>query len=382
MFNDHLMIVMLIAISAGAIYYKQWLSHLPHNFPFEWIMAVILGAISSTSSIRTFLKEPDLVFFLPIEHKMSTYFRNGFIYSFAIHIIAVSVAFLALLPMYTQFTDHSASQAFVVFIILMMIKGWNLLLAQRMFYFSENEARFYDLVLRFIFNVSFLVLLFASAPFLYLFLLLIVAVLWIGAFFFLTKEKTIKWDPLLKNEIKQRNRFYRIANLFVDVPHLRNEVKPRRWLDWASNNIPLQKERMFDFLYIKTFIRSGEYLGLYVRLLVIAGFLVTGVNLPYAGLVIVPFFIYLSGLQLVALYKEHDYKLWLDLYPVSPTNRLDAFFKLLFRLMIGKGILLSLVLLWGEGLLMGLSALIVSIIFSYLFVHSYLKKKLTKNLTV
>jgi ABC-2 type transport system permease protein len=382
MFNDHLMIVMLIAFSAGALYYKQWLSELSATFPYEWVMAVFLGVVLTTSSVRTFLKEPDIVFFLPIEHKMSSYFRSGFIYSFVIHSLMVVAVFFILVPMYIQFTNNTFSQVILILFILIILKGWNLLLSQRMFYFIESETRIFDKTLRFIFNLIFLALLFETGSFIYLLILLIVALLWLGAFVLITRGKTIKWEALIKEEVKQSSRFYRIANLFIDVPHLRNEVKPRRWLDWVSGSIPFQKEKLFDFLYLKTFIRSGEYLGLYVRLVVIAGFLVIGVKFPYAGLIIVPFFIYLSGLQLLALYKEHDHKIWLDLYPVSNSERLQAFFNLLFKLMVGKGILLSILLLWGEGIVTGLLSGIVSVSFSFLFVHYYLKKKLTKNLSM
>lgn len=380
MFNDHLMIVLLIALSAGALYYKEWLTQLPDTFPFQWVIGVVLGLILASSSIRTFLKEPDLVFLLPVEHKMSSFFQKGFNYSLIVNSITILVSFLPFIPMYNRFANNESLDYLFVIMILLFLKGWNLLLAQRMFYFIEDSARIMDKVMRLIFNVSFLVLLFGNASFTYLFLLIIIAILWLSAFYFMTKDKLMmKWEVLLKEELKQSNRFYRIANLFIDVPHLRNEVKPRRWLNFLSNSVPFEKEKVFDFLYIKTFIRSGEYLGLYIRLFVIAGFLTIGVNFPYAGLVIIPFFIYLSGLQLMPLYKEHDQKLWVDLYPVSGEKRLTSFLSLIVKLMMTKGIILSLLLMWDEGIKMGLYGGIVSVLFSYVFVQIYLKKKLLKR---
>lgn len=380
MFNDHLMIVLLIALSAGALYYKEWLTQLPDTFPFQWLMGIVLGFILASSSIRTFLKEPDLVFLLPVEHKMSTFFQKGFNYSLIVHSITILVSFLPFIPMYNRFANNESLDYLFVIMILLFLKGWNLLLAQKMFYFIEDSARIMDKVMRLIFNVSFLVLLFGNASFTFLLLLIIIAILWLSAFYFMTKDKLMmKWEVLLKEELKQSNRFYRIANLFIDVPHLRNEVKPRRWLNFLSNSVPFKNDKVFDFLYIKTFIRSGEYLGLYIRLIFIAGFLSIGIDFPYAGLFIIPFFIYLSGLQLMALYKEHDQKLWVDLYPVSGERRLTSFLSLILKLMMTKGIILSALLMWDEGIKMGLYGGIESVLFSYVFVQTYLKKKLLKR---
>jgi ABC-2 type transport system permease protein len=378
MFNDHLMIVLLIAISAGAVYYNQWLSQLPSTFPFQWVMAIILGVIVTSSAIRSFLKEPDLVFLLPVEHRMNSYFKNGLIYSFITQGFILLLTFLALVPMYIQFTDSPFYKITLVFFIMLVLKGWNMFLTWRMFHLLDRNSTVFDYGIRLFYNIVFLALLLSSAPFIYLFILIIIAILWALAFYVMSKGKSVKWELLLKAEIKQMNRFYQLANLFVDVPHLRNEVKPRRWLDWVSSSIPLHKERLYDFLYLKTFIRSGEYLGLYVRLMVIAGMIIIGIHLTYAGLIIVPFFIYLSGLQLFAMFKQHDNKLWLDLYPVAITERRLAFLGLIFKLMIGKGLVLSVLLLLTEGVWIAILCVAISSGFSYLFVHFYLKNKLLK----
>ncbi len=376
MFNDHLMIVLLIAISAGAVYYKKWLSELPSSFPYEWVMAVILGIVITSAPIKTFLKDPDLIFLLPVEHKLTLFYKNGLIYSFVLQSFLLLVTYIALVPMYVQFTESTSLNIMIILLILLMLKSWNLLLSWKMHYFIDRNIRVIDISIRFVFNIVLIGLLLARAPFIFLIVLLLTGLLWLFSFMVMTKEKSVKWEPLLQSETRQMNRFYRLANLFVDVPHLRSEVKPRRWLDWVTSSISLRKERLFEFIYIKTFIRSGEFLGLYIRLLVIAGVIVSGVNLKYSALLIIPFFIYLSGLQLLALYKQHDNKLWLDLYPVSVNSRQGAFLDLILKLMISKGIVLSAVLLWNEGFVDAFLAAVVSIIFSYLFVQVYLKNKL------
>jgi ABC-2 type transport system permease protein len=379
MFNDHLMIVILIAVSAGAVYYNQWLSQLPKAFPYDWVMGIILGVVITASSIRSFLKEPDLVFLLPVEHKMSEYFKKGIIYSFVIHSLTVLVTFLVLVPMLNQFTETSLQKLLVLYFIMLVLKGWNLFLTWRMLHIFEHTSTWFDYLIRLSFTTVFLVLLFGGASFIYMVILLVIAVIWAASFFAMTRGKSVKWELLLNAEIKLMNRFYRLANLFVDVPHLRSEVKPRRWLDWVSASIPLKHDRVFDFLYIKTFVRSGEYLGLYIRLLVIAGFILSGVHFEFASLLIVPFFIYISGLQLLTMYKHHDQKLWLDLYPSSRSTRQLAFQRLLIKLMIGYVFGLSLLVVFFKGVLVAVICAIVSALFSYVFVYIYVKAKLVKQ---
>jgi len=64
-------------------------------------------------------------------------------------------------------------------------------------------------------------------------------------------------------------RLYRIANMFVDVPALKERVSRRKWLDFVLSMIG--EKRTYLYLYTRTFLRSGNYFGLYMRLLVIGG---------------------------------------------------------------------------------------------------------------
>ena len=41
----------------------------------------------------------------------------------------------------------------------------------------------------------------------------------------------LKWDLLIAQEEKRMASFYRLANLFTDVPKLKDTVKRRKWLD-------------------------------------------------------------------------------------------------------------------------------------------------------
>ncbi|MFD1739123.1 ABC transporter permease [Bacillus salitolerans] len=376
MFNDHLMIVLLIAFSAGAIYYKGWLTQLSNPSPYIWLVAVVLGIFISASPIRSFLKEADLVFLLPVEHKMDRFFQKGFIYSYILQSSSASIIYIIFIPLLLHIQDRSPIQLLMMYILILLLKFWNSRQSWRMYYYIEKETRRSDYLLRLVFNIAFLFFLFSGASMIYLFMMVVIALLWHISFVRLTKDKSLKWELLLEEEAKLMGRFYRIANMFVDVPHLKNEIKSRKWLNWATGSIAYKQKNVYSMLYAKTFIRSGEFLGIFTRLFVIAGLLVYVMDYRYAGALIVPFFIYLSSLQLLSMYKVHENKIWLTIYPLSESTRQASFANLLMLLMVGKAMVLSAVVISSAGFYSAGVTFIVSVLFSYVFIQYYLKRKL------
>src|SRR5690625_1735053 len=88
-FNGHLAFASFFLVAALAYYYQAWLAQLPENFPTAIIIGISFGLVVSYSPVRTLLKEPDLVFLIVAEDKMSAYFRNTLIYSFVIQLYIV-----------------------------------------------------------------------------------------------------------------------------------------------------------------------------------------------------------------------------------------------------------------------------------------------------
>src|SRR5699024_10835108 len=94
------------------------------------------------------------------------------------------------------------------------------------------------------------------------------AVLFLANFHVSRKQPGIVWDLLVEKDHSRMQFFYRIANMFTDVPHLKNRAKRRKYLDGLIAKIPFAKKYTYDYLYRITFIRSGDYLNMYVRLFV------------------------------------------------------------------------------------------------------------------
>lgn len=121
---------------------------------------------------------------------------------------------------------------------------------------------------------------------------LIMAALYVY-FKMIDKKKSFKWELHIEDEIRRKQRFYRIANLFTDVPHLRKQAKRRAYLDWMLRFIPYEQRRTFTYMYGRAFIRSNDYFGIVVRLTAIlvssslifrhmSGFLRRSSSLPYS----------------------------------------------------------------------------------------------------
>ena len=93
MFNDHLVIVMIFLLSGLALAYQNWLEVVPPDFPYALLMGTILALLMTRGSIHTFLKDPDLVFLLPLEEKLKPYIKKSFLYSIVLESYFVLLVF-------------------------------------------------------------------------------------------------------------------------------------------------------------------------------------------------------------------------------------------------------------------------------------------------
>ncbi|MCT2535571.1 ABC transporter permease [Aquibacillus koreensis] len=378
-FNGHIAIAMLFIVSALAFYYQQWLATIPDNFPTAIIIAIGFGFIASYSPVRTLLKEPDIIFLLPAEHKMSAYFRFTLLYSFIIQVYLVLLLAAVLGPLYfASYPNQAGSQYLLIVLVLFILKFWNLLANWWMLKIRDYKSRWTDQIIRFVLNaVTFYFfvkaeLLLAGITTILLFLLFVYN-------YYLSKQQPgIAWDLLIEKDNMRMRTFYRIANMFTDVPHLKMQVKKRHVLvSFLTSRIAFHQDKSFDYLYRITLVRSGDYLGMYLRLIFIGGLAVYYVPNIWLKVIFTLLFLYLSAFQLMTLWQHHRTITWLDLYPVSTETRQKALVSLLMSLMLIQ-VVAFLFLFLVIGQMIGLITVgITGVVFSYLFVHGYVKPRLT-----
>jgi ABC-2 type transport system permease protein len=197
-------------------------------------------------------------------------------------------------------------------------------------------------------------------------------------FGYIKKVHGYKWEHLLEVENGMMMKLYRVANLFTDVPQLAQRVRPRTWLSSLSK-VSYRHSHTFDGLYRKTFFRSNDYFGIYIRLILIGGLFLFWIPQGWWHTVLVLLFLHATGIQLLPLYKHHKGNVWFELYPVKHQWRFQAFQRWLRLLMLIQAFLYVAFLLamggtWTNGVVSG----ILAVIFVWLFTEYYTKKQLLR----
>lgn len=377
-FNGHLAIAMFFLLSAVAVYYQQWLAQLPPDFPTAWIIGVIFGGLVSYNPIKTLLQEPDLVFLLPAEQKMDHYFRNALRYSFVNQLIITFFVIAAVSPLYFHtYAERGGRTFLLILVVLFILKAWNLIVNWWMLKVRDKNSRYLDQVVRLLLNSTIFIfmingdMLFAGVG-TFVFILLLVYDLSISR-----KQAGIAWDLLVEKDRNRMQLFYRIASMFTDVPHLKSRTKKRRWLVAPVNKMtPFDKQHTYDYLYRITFIRSGDYLGMYIRLILIGGLLIYYVPNEWMKMLFALLFIYLSSFQMITLYQHYRTNIWLDLYPIKIEERRRAVTKWLFQLTFLQTALYAITFLVMQSYVGFLLILVGGTLFNLFFMNGYVKQRL------
>ncbi|MED1640412.1 ABC transporter permease EcsB [Bacillus thuringiensis] len=376
-FNDHLKFIFVFIIGAGAYYYQQWLQTLTSSFPTALVMAVLIGLVLTAGSIQTLLKEADLVYLLPVEEKLKPYFTKAFLFTFMIQLYIIAIVAAALAPLYFQQMKQTGAGYIWIVLAFVIVKAWNLFVAWEKSFLTDQNIQRADWFIRFILNGLFVYFLVERTSVLVIGGIVLLMVLYLAIMHQMVKGKPLNWEYLISEEGKKMMLLYRIANMFVDVPALKERVSRRKWLDFILSIIG--EKRTYLYLYTRTFLRSGNYFGLYVRLLALGGVILYFIPFLYGRFIVSFIFLYLIGYQLLTLWKHHRMKIWLDLYPVKVDEKKKDFLTLLnVILIIGSVIFTVIFALATKDFMMTGILLVVSILFSIGFVYQYGAKRIER----
>lgn len=376
-FNDHLKFIFVFIIGAGAYYYQQWLQTLTTSFPTALVMAVLIGLVLTAGSIQTLLKEADLVYLLPVEEKLKPYFTKAFLFTFMIQLYIIAIVAAALAPLYFQQIKQTGAGYIWIVLAFVIVKAWNLFVAWEKSFLTDQNIQRADWFIRFILNGLFVYFLVERTSVLFIGGLVLLMVLYLAIMHQMVKGKPLNWEYLISEEGKKMMLLYRIANMFVDVPALKERVSRRKWLDFILSIIG--EKRTYLYLYTRTFLRSGNYFGLYVRLLALGGVILYFIPFLYGRFIVSLIFLYLIGYQLLTLWKHHRMKIWLDLYPVGGEEKKKDFLTLLNAILITGSVIFTIIFaLATKDFMMTGILLIVSILFSIGFVYQYGAKRIER----
>lgn len=365
--NSGFMFSIYALFLVGGFMYPAFLEWLPAYVPVLELFTLLFTYFLTRNPIRTFLKEADMVFLLPVENQLRSYFRKSVVYSYTLQSLFIVLLYFILGPLYQNRLFEESNSFLLVLVIILAVKGWNIASAWAEWRLQDHRVRFGLLAGRVILTASLLYIVFADASWLMTVILLAVMAgvyaFWHGR---LAKKYALKWEAVFLMEQRRLSSFYRFIQSFADVPFIKSPVKRRRWLSGLAERMPFQKDKAYRYMYVKAFVRSGEYLGMYARLLLVGCLVMYAFPFEWLRVLVSVLFVYLTGVQLRTLWYHFDTNIWPDLYPLALSEKEYSFQFLVLRLLMLQSVLFAgAYLLLGTYMLFSLFILGAGLLLSY-----------------
>ncbi len=374
--NSGFLFTIYILVIIGSYYYSVLLKWLPDNFPAMIVFVAVFAHFLTRGYVRTFVKRADMVFLLPYEAKLNLYFRASKWYSYAFQGAVLIVVMIVLTPLFTKYAAEKAGHVLFVLLFLLLVKGWNVLVSWEEERLQSNAERRMHFLFRGVFNAVFVFLLFSGAGMMYLCILAILMAL-LYYFYYRKLERThsIKWEHLIEVEERSLLQFYRIANMFTDVPQLQHQVRERGYMNWLLPLLAKEKTSVYHYLFARSFIRANDYAGIYIRLALVAAIVLAFLPNGWLELVVFLLFMHMVTNQLATIWYHYDTSEMIDLYPVDATMKKLALTELSFRLLLIMTVVEVIVLLATSSLMIAACALVLGVLYSYMGSHTFIHKR-------
>lgn len=355
----------LIIGSILIYYFHLFLQWVPPQVSIEVILSLFVTLILMHTKVRTFIKRADIIFLLPLEWQLKSYFIKSLVYSFIIDFVKVLSLVIVLLSLF----EHTANLYLLSFLLISGIVFCNILL-QWTEQWLENHVqfalhrlnRFFSIFLMFYFlfnNEWFFEFVLMGLNFVYLILL-------IG------RKRNLNWQWLIVEEENALLGNYKFINIFMDVPNLKRSFRKRRLLTMFLNRcIPYRQSSTLIYLYLHLFVRYNDYFYLYLRLTVIGIFV--NYAMPASGWMFNLLILFMTGLQVIPL--QHQIKQTVMLYPISNSRMNDSFLKSVLVILYAQFFILSLALFILTSTA-NIYFLVTGILFVYVFVFYFVSKKI------
>ncbi|WEG12025.1 ABC transporter permease [Pullulanibacillus sp. KACC 23026] len=363
--NSGFMFSLYMGLIIGSVYYQKALKTLPAHFPAAFILTILFGAAVIPTSIRTYIQRADLVLLLPAEGDLTGYFRAALRDSWGRQSIYLIFLSAVAMPLYLKTLDASPAHYAVIVLLLILLKGWNI-------YGVWCESRLEAIrglnYARALLSLIFIYLLLVKANLWFIAALIIILAIysWLG-YQPLLLRGSLNWILLADEEARLSMRFLRIANWVTDVPGLIQPIKPRRYIDLLIKPWVSRIHNVYALLYLKTFLRAGDYFGIFVRLTLIGALLMILTRYSLVlSIVIAAAVIFLTAFQLLALGKHEFPEALEGLYPINGSEKRRGYLYVMRVLIMSQTVLLTLVFIVTH-LQNGLTAvmmLIAGILFS------------------
>ncbi|WP_247924445.1 ABC transporter permease [Streptococcus oralis] len=310
--NDHFVLFLLVLIGFLAYQYSQLLQDFPEN---HWPILLFLGIVSALllawGGIATYMEEPDKLFLLVSEEEVKLYLKGQTSRSLVFWTIVQTLFLLLFAPLFL-----AMGYGLPVFLVYVLLLG-----AGKYLLFRHKASKFFT-------------------------------------------ETGLDWDYVIAQESKRKQVLLRFFALFTQVKGVSNSVKRRAYLDFILKTVQKVPGKIWQNLYLRSYLRNGDLFALSLRLLLLSLLAVIFIEQSWIATAVVVLFNYLMLFQLLALYRAFDYQYLTQLFPLEKGEKEKGLqevirgltcFVLLVQLIVGLITLqekLALLALLGAGLVL------------------------------
>lgn len=310
--NDHFVLFLLVLIGFLAYQYSQLLQDFPEN---HWPILLFLGIVSALllawGGISTYIEAPDKLFLLVAEEEVKSYLKGQIVRSLVFWTIVQTLFLLLFAPLFL-----AMGYGLPVFLVYVLFLGVGKYLV-----FRHKASKFFT-------------------------------------------ETGLDWDYVIAQESKRKQVLLRFFALFTQVKGVSNSVKRRAYLDFILKAVQKVPGKIWQNLYLRSYLRNGDLFALSLRLLLLSLLAVIFIEQSWIATAVVVLFNYLMLFQLLALYRAFDYQYLTQLFPLEKGEKEKGLqvvirgltsFVLLVELVVGLVIFqekLPLLALLGAGLVL------------------------------
>lgn len=316
-FNDHFVLFLMILLGALVVQYVNFLQVHHLNLWGKIILVVFVSLLSQVlGRLATFIEAPDKVFLLTKELEVRAYLIKCLIRSLILPVIVSGLLVLIAAPL----LKFNPIFLILWFLVLVGIKAG--LLAYQIWRFQNSGL--------------------------------------------------LDWSGLIDLEEARKTGTLRLFSLFTNVKGLKSHSHRRKYLDFLLT----KTKRTYEYLFTRSFLRSGDYLGLTIRLLILSILSMIFVKNGIVAIVMVVVFNYLLIFQLLSLQTAFDYQLLTRIYPLKKAAKTAGLRMIIFRVMMFVTIVeLVLSLIFVRPFFLTLVILLVNFLLTKFYVRFRLKNK-------
>lgn len=329
-FNGHFIVFLTIAFGALMLQYSQLLKNLPDNINYNLIIAIILAALTVTP-LRTFMKSADSIFLLNFERDMAPYFKQAIIRSGSLRTLLFIVMGGLLAPLYMERTAIVAGYICAIVLGVWMIYSG---LVMRHLMMKLGITNGYISLLIFLMALSGIYTSLEGLPITIISIILFT----LGLIYLFNKNaahRLLNFDHYIDYEHQLYQAQNKLINMFTDVKGMKDKAVRRRYFDaLLPRKSHYTKAHMFEYLFIRNFVRSNDSMWIVVRLIAVGCILMWLVHQYVVGLIICLFFSYAIIMQASQFYKMQAFSLWPKVWPTPESLVLQGFRKFMRKLSI------------------------------------------------